>query len=120
MDNFSKNGKIRKVDSIETKVMGSNRTVIREVGGVLTTTISKFIMEGAPVFKENPEIKGFAVLLPGPKSPLHFEKVKNLQVSCTFLGNNCTTCKHLNVNHGISSNRIYLLGDEFTPPPDWK
>ena len=57
----------------------------------------------------------FLNALPSTKEFFFFNIIKTHTLSCSFFGNNFTSCNYLNSNHSISKQNVFLFGDQFTP-----
>lgn len=69
----------------------------------------------APKVRDDSGSKRSAIILPTPSPPKVFRSLKNLKMSCSFMGNNCTCCNFLGGNHSIKNCQVFFLGDTFFP-----
>ena len=103
-------------NAVEPFIFGGQSLVIKEEGGELYVSNTRSTPPPTSDFFSDSRLKKSAILLPSSKNFPYFDKLKNLSLSCSFFGNNCTSCNYLNGNHSIVKNNIFLLGDHFTPP----
>ena len=69
-----------------------------------------------PPLRSNTNAPPAGISIP-KRSYLHFEKVANLDIECSFLANNCNSCIYKGGSHSIKdSPRAFFLGDSFIPP----
>lgn len=118
LSNIGKNKK-NKVDRNAVKPVelgGGQSLVIKEEGGELSVSHTRSALSPSPDFFSDPRMDKTAIHLPSTKTFPFFDNLVKSTLSCSFFGNNCTSCNHLNGNHSISKLNVFLIGDQFTPP----
>ena len=102
-------------DPLHNQGLGVQRTVIREQGGDTFAAFSIFCLKSAPNVLDDLGAKRAALTLPSSSPPQHFSTLKNLKLSCSFLGRNCTACNFRGANHSIKNCSTFFFGDTFFP-----
>ncbi len=102
---------------MEPVIFGGQSLVIKEEGRELFVSHTRSALPPSLESFSDFHLNKTAILLPSSKSFPFFDKIKNHTLSCSFFGNNCTSGNYLNGNHSISKLNVFLLGDQFTPPP---